>query len=87
MLTALAKQDKENEYVFFMDSVTAKLDNFPPNVECIAVNLSQPPAQAASSSGRRSVPDILRMGKRVSKESLTLFFIPLSIHTFQSLAV
>jgi len=81
MLTALAKQDKENEYVFFMDSVTAELDNFPPNVECIAVNLSQPPAQAASSSGRRSIPDMLRMGWLVSREKLDLFFYP-SVYTY-----
>ncbi len=81
MLTALVKQDKENEYVFFMDSVTAGPGNFPPNVECIIINLSQPPTQAASASGRRSIPDILRMGRRVSKERLDLFFYP-SVYTY-----
>ena len=81
MLTVLVKQDKKNEYVFFMDSVTAGLDNFPPNVECIVVNLSQPPTQAASASGRRSIPDMLMMGRKVSKENLALFFYP-SVYTY-----
>ncbi len=81
MLTALVKLDEENDYVFFMEPATACLNNFPPNVERIVINLSQPPTQAASASGRRSIPDMLRMGRRVSKESLDLFFYP-SVYTY-----
>ena len=81
LLTAIVRLDEENEYVFFMDSTTALLNNFPPNVECIIVNLSQSPAQAASASGRRSIPDMLRIGRRVSKENLALFFYP-SVYTY-----
>ncbi len=74
MLTALFEQDKENEYVLFMDSATACQNNFPSHVECITIDLSQSPTQAASASGRRSITDMLRMGREVSKEDLTLFF-------------
>lgn len=81
MLTALVKLDEENGYVFFMDSATACMDNFPPNVERIVLNMSQSPAQAASASGRRSISDMFRMGRRVTKEDLTLFFYP-SVYTY-----
>ncbi len=73
MLTALFEQDKEHEYVLFMDSATACQNNLPSHVECIAIDLSQSPTQAASASGRRSITDMLRMGREVSKEDLTLF--------------
>jgi glycosyltransferase involved in cell wall biosynthesis len=81
MLTPLVKLDEENDYVFFMDSATACMDNFPPNVERIVLNMSQPPAQAASASGRRSISDMFRMGRRITKENLTLFFYP-SVYTY-----
>ncbi len=81
MLTALVKLDEENDYFFFMDSATACMNNFPSNVERIVINLSQSPAQAASASGRRSIPDMLKTGRRVTKENLTLFFYP-SVYTY-----
>ena len=45
------------------------------------IDLSQSPTQAASASGRRSITDMLRMGREVSKEDLTLFFYP-SVYTY-----
>lgn len=81
MLTALFEQDKKNEYVLFVDSATALPNNFPPNVKSIVINLSQSPIEAASASGRRSVSDMLRMGRGVTKESLDLFFYP-SVYTY-----
>lgn len=81
MLTALFEQDKENEYILFMDSANACQNSLPSHVECIAIDLSQSPTQAASASGRRSITDMLRMGRGVSKEDLTLFFYP-SVYTY-----
>ncbi|MDR4499610.1 MAG: glycosyltransferase family 4 protein [Candidatus Scalindua sp.] len=81
MLTALFEQDKENEYVLFMDSATACQSNLPSHVECIAIDLSQSPTQAASASGRRSITDMLKMGREVAKVNLTLFFYP-SVYTY-----
>ncbi len=78
---ALFEQDKENEYILFMDSATACQNNHPSHVACIAIDLSQSPTQAASASGRRSITDMLRMGREVSKEDLTLFFYP-SVYTY-----
>ncbi len=50
-------------------------------MERIVVNMSQPPNKAASSSGRRSISDMIRIGRRVSKEKLDLFFYP-SVYTY-----
>ena len=81
MLTALFEQDKKNEYVLFMDSATACQSNLPSRVECITIELSQSPTQAASASGRRSITDMLKMGREVAKVDLTLFFYP-SVYTY-----
>ncbi len=81
MLTALFELDRRNDYVLFVDSATACQSDFPAHVECITVDLSQSPTQAASASGRRSITDMLRMGREVSKKDLTLFFYP-SVYTY-----
>ena len=73
--------DRENDYVFFVDSTTACLNNFPPNAERIVVSLSEPPTKAASAHGRRSIPDLFKLGRSVCKEELD-FFLYTSVYTY-----
>ena len=81
MLSALLEQDKDNEYVFFMDSFTASLGNFPENATLRVIELTESPTQAASSEGRRSLKDMIKMGRAISREKLDIFFYP-SVYTY-----
>ncbi|MCI0412567.1 glycosyltransferase family 4 protein [bacterium] len=76
LLTALAEIDDRNEYWFFVDHQTAIENQFPQNVNLVTVSTQAAPTQAASSSGRRSISDLLRMTRAVAKHSLDLFFFP-----------
>jgi glycosyltransferase involved in cell wall biosynthesis len=76
LLTALAKIDNRNEYSFFVDQQTATENQFPQNVNLVTVPTHVAPTQAASSSGRRSISDLLKMTRAVAKHSLDLFFFP-----------
>ncbi len=81
MLTALLEQDTVNRYVFFMDSFLAGAGDFPDNIERRVVELSASPTQAASADGRRSIGDMLKMGRAVAREPLDVFFFP-SVYTY-----
>ncbi|MBT8147692.1 MAG: glycosyltransferase family 4 protein [Gammaproteobacteria bacterium] len=81
MLTALLEQDQVNEYVFFIDSFMAEGSEFPGNAGRRVVELSASPTQAASAEGRRSIGDMLKMGRAVAREPLDVFFYP-SVYTY-----
>ena len=81
MLTALLAMDRENEYVFFMDTLTAASARLPDNAEQVLVKLSESPTRAASADSRRGIVDMFRMGRRVSREPLDVFFFP-SVYTY-----
>ena len=81
LLKALLKLDKENEYLFFVDPETDKMDNFPTGVSRICLDISEAPSKAASSSGNRSLKDIWKAAKTVSRERLDFFFYP-SVYTY-----
>lgn len=81
MLSALLEVDKDNEYLFFLDPLTAAMANFPVNAQKIVVDLSEAPTRAASASGYRSVSDLVKMGKVVSSTKLDIFFYP-SVYTY-----
>jgi glycosyltransferase involved in cell wall biosynthesis len=76
LLSALTEIDHRNEYWFFLDQQTTIDDQFPQNVRLVIVPTQVAPTQAASSSGRRSISDVLKMTRAVSKHSLDLFFFP-----------
>jgi glycosyltransferase involved in cell wall biosynthesis len=81
MLSALLEADHDNQYVFFMDSFMAQDPTIPERVERRVVELSAAPTQAASADGRRSVADMLKMGRAVAREPLDVFFFP-SVYTY-----
>ena len=81
MLTALLEIDRDNDYLFFMDSDTARATDLPKRAEQVVVELSASPTQAASAEGRRSLGDMLRMGRAVSRTPMDVFFFP-SVYTY-----
>lgn len=75
LLSALTRIDTDNRYWFFVDSAEM-LELIPSNVEAILVNTSKPTAQAASSDGRRSLSDMLRMSRAISQPGFDLVLFP-----------
>lgn len=81
LLRALLELDQENQYVFFVDSYTGAVNDFPGNAEVIVVQTSQPQTVAASATGNRSIKDVWKMRCRVVRERPDVFFFP-SVYTF-----
>ena len=82
VVTAMARQAPDVQFVCFLDAKSAaSFELRAYNVTAIVVPLSAPPSEAAAANGNRSVTDILRMTRAVSKETLDVFFSP-SIYTY-----
>jgi len=81
LLKAVVELDRNNEYLFFLDPETNRMDNFPVGIKRIVVDVSETPSLAASASGHRSLRDVWKMGKTVSKENLDILFFP-SVYTY-----
>ena len=81
MLTALLELDRENDYIFFLDSLAARAPDIPVSAKQVIIELSESPIQAASADGRRGIGDMIRMGRAVSAQNLDVFFFP-SVYTY-----
>jgi glycosyltransferase involved in cell wall biosynthesis len=81
ILAALARRDRRNEYVVFLDSDAHQSFRMEGPFRPVRVELSSPVADAASSEGRRSIPDLLRMARAVLREPLDLIFFP-SVYSY-----
>lgn len=81
ILQALAKVDRENQYVVFLDQPACQEFHLGPPFRAVRVELSQPIGEAASAGGSRSVTDLLRMSRALSSELLDLFFFP-SVYSY-----
>ncbi|HUG38140.1 MAG TPA: glycosyltransferase family 1 protein, partial [Candidatus Limnocylindrales bacterium] len=68
-------------YVLFVDPETASDPSLPASFERVVVPTRHPPAEAASSSGRRDLTDLWRMGWAVARHRPDVFFFP-SVYTF-----
>jgi glycosyltransferase involved in cell wall biosynthesis len=75
LLSTLVRLDAENRYTFFMDS-TDNLETMPPEAEVWLVRTSAPTAVAASADGHRSLLDMWRMSRAMSKPCFDLLLFP-----------
>jgi glycosyltransferase involved in cell wall biosynthesis len=76
LLHALVRRDRENEYTFFLDS-DQNVDSLPPSVKVVFVSpKGEPTTLAASSSGHRSLGDMLRMSRALSRNEFDLLLFP-----------
>ncbi len=76
LLEALMLVDKENDYLFFIDSETAGTDDIPERVQLISPKTSQSQVEAASADGSRSIKDIWAMSREVYRHNVDVFFFP-----------
>lgn len=75
LLKALLQQDRQNHYTFFMDSEDTA-DSLPPEANIHLVSATAPTTLAASSNGHRSVSDMWRMSREMSRARLDLLLFP-----------
>ena len=76
LLGALLEIDQRNEYLFFIDSETADVDDIPGRVRKITAKTDFSPVKAAAADGRRSLGDMWAMSREVLKHRIDLFFFP-----------
>lgn len=75
LLSALARIDTDNRYIFLADSEEG-MKSFPPSVESILVHAGRPTALAASSTGRRALSDMARMSRVFSQPDYDVVLFP-----------
>jgi glycosyltransferase involved in cell wall biosynthesis len=76
LLGALLELDDRNDYLFFVDSETADVDDFPVRVKKFTAKTEYSPVKAAASDGRRSISDLWAMSREVLKHKVDVFFFP-----------
>ena len=76
LMEAVLLLDNQNQYLFFIDQETAEEVSFPQKVRRVIVRTKHSPLKAASSSGSRSLLDILAMSREVLRHKLDVFFFP-----------
>ena len=81
LLEAVARNDKQNQYTVFLDSGSYGQFHLNGNFRAVQVHTATSVEQAATSEGRRSIGDLLRMSRSVAREPLDLFFFP-SVYSY-----
>jgi len=82
LLRAMVSEGTSHEFVCFVDDRAARcFDLTGVGVRVVVVPQSASPTTAASAAGSRSVGDMWRMTKAVSREPLDVFFSP-SVYTY-----
>lgn len=81
LLNTLLEIDTENEYVFFIDPLTRVAYDIPDRASCVELAVSEAPGSAASADGHRSLKDIWKVSRTVSREKIDILFYP-SVYTY-----
>jgi len=81
-LAALAAADHPHEFVVLVDRPSAEAVAVPSNMRRVVVGVRDAPSLAASSTGRRSVADLLAMGRAAAKARLDLLYFPATYSFF-----
>ena len=82
VVEALAKAESGHEFVVFVDRPSLDAVSIPEGMATVAVDVSEAPSRAASSTGRRRVGDMLAMGRAVAKADLDVIYFPASYSFF-----
>lgn len=83
LLGSMVELAPDDRFLVYLDPDTrSAFELEAPNLETIVVDLDEAPGRAASSDGRRSVGDLLRLSREVARtEALDVFFFP-SVYTY-----
>ena len=82
LMGSMVGEAPDDQFVFFLDArADARFALAAPNVTRVLVPQRVSPTQAAGSDSSRSLPDMLRFSRAVSKAGLDVFFAP-SVYTY-----
>ncbi len=82
ILAALARADSNHEFVVFVDRPSLDRVVIPHGIATQVVDVRVAPSVAASASGRRSLGDMLAMGRAVARARLDAIYFPASYSFF-----
>jgi glycosyltransferase involved in cell wall biosynthesis len=82
VVEALAGAGSGHEFAIFVDRPSLEGLTIPEGMETIAVDVTEAPSRAASSTGRRRIGDMLAMGRAVARARLDLIYFPASYSFF-----
>jgi glycosyltransferase involved in cell wall biosynthesis len=82
LLEALLREGDGHEYVVLLDRPSASEVAVPPGCEVRLVDVREAPSRAASAAGRRSLRDLLAMGRAAAASRLDLLYFPASYSYF-----
>ena len=82
IVQALAVADSPHQFVVFIDRPSLDHVAIPAGMETVVVDVRVAPSVAASASGRRSLRDMLAMGRAVARSQLDAIYFPASYSFF-----
>ena len=82
MVEALGNAATNHQFVVFVDRPSVGQVAIPETMQTVAVDVREAPSKAASASGRRSVGDMLAMGRAVARARLDAIYFPASYSFF-----
>jgi glycosyltransferase involved in cell wall biosynthesis len=82
LLKALSQAGSAHEFVVFIDRPSADVVEISDSFRRVVVDVRQAPSRAASARGRRSVGDMLAMGRAVARARLDLIYFPATYSFF-----
>jgi glycosyltransferase involved in cell wall biosynthesis len=78
VVAALARAGSDHDFSVFVDRPSIGRVEVPDQFATVPVEVKEAPSRAASASGRRSVGDMLAMGRAIARRRLDLIYFPAS---------
>lgn len=75
LMKSILKTDRSNDYIFFIDEMTANEVSLPTGVETVSVSTSASQVNVSADSSR-SLKDIWAMSREVFRREIDVFFFP-----------
>jgi glycosyltransferase involved in cell wall biosynthesis len=82
LVTEMVRRGPDHHWVLLIDAASRGASQLPAEAEVRAVDVSQPPNEAASAAGRRSLPDVARMAWAGRRAGCDAFFFPTTYSYF-----
>ncbi len=82
IIQALSETDSAHEFVVFVDRPSSEQVSVPKSMESVIVDVKVAPSVGASAAGRRSLSDMLAMGRAVARSRLDAVYFPASYSFF-----
>lgn len=82
VLRALGESPSRHEFAVIVDRPSLSMATIPTRFEAIIADAAEAPSRAASAGGRRSLRDMLAMGRAAARARLDLIYFPASYSFF-----